>query len=50
MSDVTSEKMLAGKQARLAFQPLLAIYQEHDLEEHFRKVQNRAAMKRLNKP
>lgn len=50
MSDVTSEKMLAGKQARQAFQPLLAIYQEHGLEEHFRKVQNRAAMKRLNRP
>ncbi len=49
MSDVTIEKMLVGRQARLAFQPLLAIYQEHGLEEHFRKVQNRAAHKRLNK-
>lgn len=49
MSDVTMEKMLIGRQARLAFQPLLAIYQEHGLEEHFRKVQNRAALKRLNK-
>lgn len=49
MSDLTIEKMLIGKQARLAFQPLFAIYREHALEEHFRKVQNRAALKRLNR-
>jgi DNA-binding response OmpR family regulator len=49
MSDVTAEKMLVGKQARLAFQPLLSVYQEYGLEEHFRKVQNHAALKRINK-
>lgn len=49
MSDVTIEKMLVGKQARLAFQPLLAVYEERGLEEHFRKVQNRAALRRINK-
>jgi DNA-binding response OmpR family regulator len=49
MSNLTTERMLVGKQARLAFQPLLAVYRQHGLEEVFRKIQNHAALKRLNK-
>ncbi|MDD5248171.1 MAG: response regulator [Rhodocyclaceae bacterium] len=48
-ADRVIEQMLGGKQARLAFQPLLGIYKLHGLEEPFRKIQNRAALKRLHK-
>lgn len=49
MADRITERMLAGKQARHAFQPLLGIYKLNELEESFRNIQATAARKRLKK-
>lgn len=49
MADQTTERMLSGKQARHAFQPLLGIYKLHGIEEPFRVIQKRAATTRLAK-
>ena len=49
MADQITERMLMGKQARHAFQPLLGIYKLHGLEEPFRSIQKKAATKRLHK-
>ena len=49
MADRITEMMLASKQARHAFQPLLGVYKLNGVEASFRTIQDKAARRRLKK-
>jgi DNA-binding response OmpR family regulator len=47
LADQLAEKLLTGHEAKRAFHTILEVFREHDMEDHFRKLQRAIATRRM---